>query len=67
MPAIIHNYVTTHTRFWIVCWIGFAGWILTWIFIRDTIHPIHLPQALHVPRSRLRFVDAFSSIPWQLW
>ncbi|GFZ47035.1 hypothetical protein JCM24511_04261 [Saitozyma sp. JCM 24511] len=36
MPAVIYNYVSTHTRFWIVCWFGFAGWIVTWIFIPDT-------------------------------
>lgn len=36
LPAIIYNYVGTRTRFWIVCWFGFAGWILTWVFIPDT-------------------------------
>ena len=36
-PAIVYNYVPDpHTRFWIVCWFGFAGWIVTWIFIPDT-------------------------------
>ncbi|CAD6565565.1 MAG: hypothetical protein TREMPRED_001530 [Tremellales sp. Tagirdzhanova-0007] len=36
MPAIIYNYVGNHTRFWIVCWFGFAGWLFTWVFIPDT-------------------------------
>lgn len=36
LPAVIYNYVGAHTRFWIVCWFGFAGWIVTWIFIPDT-------------------------------
>lgn len=36
LPAIIYNYVPNRTRFWIVCWFGFAGWIVTWIFIPDT-------------------------------
>ncbi|RSH95744.1 hypothetical protein EHS25_000836 [Saitozyma podzolica] len=36
MPAIIYNYVPSRTRFWIVCWFGFAGWLVTWVFIPDT-------------------------------
>lgn len=36
MPAIIYNYVPNRTRFWIVCWFGFAGWLVTWVFIPDT-------------------------------
>ena len=35
-PAIIYNYVDDHTKFWIVCWFGFAGWIITLIFVPDT-------------------------------
>ena len=30
------NYYTGRTRFWVVCWFGFAGWILTQAFIPDT-------------------------------
>lgn len=33
---MIYNYVDNHTKFWIVCWFGFAGWIVTLIFIPDT-------------------------------
>lgn len=36
LPAVIYNYVDSRTRFWIVCWFGFAGWIVTLIFIPDT-------------------------------
>ncbi|RXK37001.1 Pi-transporter A-1 [Tremella mesenterica] len=36
VPAIVYNYVDSRARFWIVCWFGFAGWILTQIFIPDT-------------------------------
>jgi hypothetical protein len=36
LPAIVYNYVDNHTKFWIVCWFGFAGWIATLIFIPDT-------------------------------
>ncbi|ORY27623.1 major facilitator superfamily domain-containing protein [Naematelia encephala] len=36
LPAIIYNYVDSRTRFWIVCWFGFAGWIVTLLFIPDT-------------------------------
>lgn len=36
LPAVIYNYVESHTRFWIVCWFGFAGWLVTWFFIPDT-------------------------------
>lgn len=36
LPAVVYNYVDNHTKFWIVCWFGFAGWIVTLIFIPDT-------------------------------
>ncbi|WVQ83439.1 hypothetical protein IAT38_005580 [Cryptococcus sp. DSM 104549] len=36
LPAIIYNYVDTRTRFWIVFPFGFAGLIVTLIFIPDT-------------------------------
>jgi hypothetical protein len=36
LPAVIYNYVDVRTRFWIVCWFGFAGWIVTWLFVPDT-------------------------------
>jgi hypothetical protein len=36
IPAILYNYVDARTRFWVVCWFGFAGWIVTELFIPDT-------------------------------
>lgn len=35
LPAIVYNYIGTHTKFWVVCWFGFLGWILTQAFIPD--------------------------------
>lgn len=35
LPAVIYNYIGDHTKFWVVCWFGFAGWITTQIFIPD--------------------------------
>jgi hypothetical protein len=36
IPAILYNYIDAQTRFWVVCWFGFAGWIVTELFIPDT-------------------------------
>lgn len=36
IPAILYNYIDARTRFWVVCWFGFAGWIVTELFIPDT-------------------------------
>ncbi|WRT65322.1 uncharacterized protein IL334_002265 [Kwoniella shivajii] len=36
LPAVIYNYVDTHTRFWIVWPFGIAGVFVTWLFIPDT-------------------------------
>ncbi|KIR57991.1 Pi-transporter A-1 [Cryptococcus bacillisporus CA1873] len=36
LPAVIYNYVDTHTRFWIVFPFGFAGVFVTLLFIPDT-------------------------------
>jgi hypothetical protein len=36
LPAVIYNYVDGQTRFWIVCWFGFLGCVLTFVFIPDT-------------------------------
>jgi MFS family permease len=36
VPAIIYNYVSNHEKFWIVCWFGLAGFLLTVVFIPDT-------------------------------
>ncbi|BEI85992.1 hypothetical protein CcaverHIS002_0602790 [Cutaneotrichosporon cavernicola] len=35
LPAIIYNYIDNRTKFWAVCWFGFAGWITTQMFIPD--------------------------------
>jgi hypothetical protein len=35
LPAVIYNYIDNHTKFWVVCWFGFAGWICTQAFIPD--------------------------------
>jgi hypothetical protein len=32
----LFNYIGGRTRFWIVCWFGFLGWIFTQVFIPDT-------------------------------
>ena len=34
-PTIIYNYVSSRERFWIVCWFGLAGAIITWVFLPD--------------------------------
>jgi hypothetical protein len=36
IPTIVYNYVSNQTKFWIVCWFGLVGWILTVLFIPDT-------------------------------
>ena len=33
---MIYNYVGPQTIFWIVCWFGFTGFLVTQIFIPDT-------------------------------
>lgn len=35
-PAILYNYIPTHTRFWVVPWFGILGLLLTVIFMPDT-------------------------------
>ncbi|KAL1410305.1 hypothetical protein Q8F55_004311 [Vanrija albida] len=35
IPAVIYNYIDDHTKFWVVCWFGFAGWIVTLLFTPD--------------------------------
>lgn len=35
LPAVIYNYIDDHTKFWVVCWFGFLGWIVTELFIPD--------------------------------
>ncbi|KAN0063761.1 hypothetical protein ACQY0O_003811 [Thecaphora frezii] len=35
-PAILYNYIDNHTKFWVVCWFGLGGWILTMVFVPDT-------------------------------
>ena len=37
LPTVLYNYIPdSQTRFWIVCWFGLAGFILTLLFIPDT-------------------------------
>lgn len=36
VPAIMYNYVPSHTRFWVVCWFNLAGAIVTIIWLPDT-------------------------------
>ncbi|PWN50905.1 MFS general substrate transporter [Violaceomyces palustris] len=35
-PAILYNYIDNKTKFWVVCWFGLAGLILTFLFVPDT-------------------------------
>jgi len=36
-PTILYNYVlSSHKRFWIVTWLGLAGFVLTILFVPDT-------------------------------
>jgi hypothetical protein len=34
--AILYNYTSSRTRFWVVCWLGLVGFLLTAIFLPDT-------------------------------
>jgi hypothetical protein len=36
MPAVIYNYVSNGTKFWIVSWFGLIGFLLTVVFVADT-------------------------------
>ncbi|KAK4688773.1 L-lactate dehydrogenase (cytochrome), partial [Tremellales sp. Uapishka_1] len=36
VPSVLYSYISTRTQFWVVCWFGFAGWIVTQIFVPDT-------------------------------
>jgi hypothetical protein len=36
MPAVIYNYVSNGTKFWIVSWFGMIGFLLTVLFVADT-------------------------------
>ena len=36
VPAIVYNYVSNITKFWIVTWFGLAGFLLTVLFVADT-------------------------------
>ena len=36
IPAIVYNYISNNTKFWIVSWFGLLGFVLTTIFIPDT-------------------------------
>jgi Sugar (and other) transporter len=36
VPAIVYNYVSNQTKFWIVPWFGLAGFLITFIFVPDT-------------------------------
>jgi len=35
-PAVIYNYVSNQTKFYIVTWFGLAGFLLTCLFVADT-------------------------------
>ena len=35
-PAILYNYIDNHTKFWVCCWFGLLGWVLTIVFVPDT-------------------------------
>ncbi|GHJ89027.1 hypothetical protein NliqN6_5429 [Naganishia liquefaciens] len=35
-PAVLYNYIDDHTKFWVVCWFGLIGLILSWVFLADT-------------------------------
>jgi nitrate/nitrite transporter NarK len=32
-PAILYNYIDDHTKFWVVCWFGLLGLVLTVVFV----------------------------------
>lgn len=34
--TVLYNYIPTRTKFWVVCWFGLIGFVLTMIFIPDT-------------------------------
>ena len=36
VPAVVYNYVSDITKFWIVTWFGLAGFLLTVLFVADT-------------------------------
>lgn len=36
LAAVLYNYIDTQTKFYVVCWFGLAGALLTWIFLPDT-------------------------------
>ncbi|KAJ9091458.1 hypothetical protein QFC19_009101 [Naganishia cerealis] len=35
-PAVLYNYIDDRTKFWVVCWFGLGGLILSAVFLADT-------------------------------
>ncbi len=34
-PTILFNYISNRTKFWVVCWAGMLGFLVTLIFVPD--------------------------------
>ena len=34
-PTILFNYISDRTKFWVVCWAGMLGFLVTLIFVPD--------------------------------
>ena len=34
-PTILFNYIDNRTKFWVVCWAGLVGCVLTLVFVPD--------------------------------
>lgn len=51
LPTVIFNYIGNSTKFWVVCWAGLLGFLVTALFVPDltgtllAVLPCQLPQA----------------------
>jgi hypothetical protein len=36
VPAVLYNYISNNTKFWVVSWFGLVGFVLTVLFVPDT-------------------------------
>ena len=35
LPTVIFNYIGNSTKFWVVCWAGLLGFLVTALFVPD--------------------------------
>ena len=45
LPTVIFNYIGNSTKFWVVCWAGLLGFLVTVLFVPDLTGRSILQQA----------------------